>query len=405
MLSFLVYMSKIYFIPRYIASLKYYEKLFQGLREKGCEPQFLLFEDKGMAAYSRRRGLPCDTRFLVLQRGVHIPLYSPVARERRMIREFEKFLAERPHTLVTETTIPPLARLLFAHARARGIRTLALQWCQESDKTRHLRLTFSKQLQKLRGRYGSVASGLVHETYFALSKTLFWFLDLFVRQKRLTEQADAIGVIDSYAKNLFIKRGWRQEQIEIVGHADFTLMRQRKTPKRHGRTRILILSTPFYIGHASVFTDRKGQSSYFGEIFKTIREVFSVDEADILFKLHPREENIYADLENQDITILGNEANIEELVASADLYIAHPLTAANFTAIARRVPALFINFTPLLFLDDGKELYHLRSITKTHEEFHKKLQDFKQGILPFQYDQDAVDPTSLQKIISFITGV
>lgn len=400
--------KKVYFLPRYIASLKYYEKLFPSMEEKGFEPQFLLFEDKGMVAYCAQKNLPVDGRFL-RRTSAHIPFVSPIREEWRIIKTFSVFIKNvSPHALVTEQRIPHIVRALFKEARRSGTRTVALQWCQVSEKTTHAQLSVQNYARKLRGRYGGVFVGLVKESYFALLTSLYRVVDMLAGGSLFSYKSfyvEYLGVIDARARTLFLQRGFGEEQIRVVGHADYTLMRQFKTSRGRGRMRILVLSTPFYIGHASVFTNASGQIDYYKKILRTIREVFGAGEAEILFKLHPREENIYGDLEKQGITVLGNEAQIEELVASADLYVAHPLTAANFTAIASGVPALFINFTPLSFLDDGKELYHLRSVIKTLGEFKNQLQIFKEGRLSLQYDSSDVDPESLQKIVALVTGV
>ena len=70
----------IYFLPRYIGALKYYEKLFPDLIRRGFTPVFLLFDDKGMIEYCKSRACDYDDRFIEM--GIHIPFYTPLVRER-----------------------------------------------------------------------------------------------------------------------------------------------------------------------------------------------------------------------------------------------------------------------------------------------------------------------------------
>ena len=410
-------MKTIYFLPRYIGALKYYEQLFPALRTAGFAPAFLLFDDAGMEAYCRSRALLVDATFIMRSARFHMPFVTPVRRDLARLNRIDSFLAEKkPYALVCEPTIPHLARTLYKAARALGVRTRALQWASHSDVAIHMQRTVRSRILALRNH------GIILSLYLFVLNGVFYCLDLLLGKNVFIQhklEVDALGVVDWVAKEYFIRHGWRSAHIQVVGLADFTLMRElvqhvasnsaeralleKKYRLAPGKKRILVLSTPFYTGARAVYLDRAGQQEYFDKIFKDIRTVFEAEEADIIFKLHPREEHIYGDLSAAGVFIYHNEADLAELIALSDLYIAHPGSGANFVVRASGKPALFINFTPLLYMDVGKELYQLRSIVKTHEDFRAQLATYKAGTLPLQYDASQVDYHSLQKIVDFIS--
>lgn len=415
-------MKRIYFLPRYIAALKYYEKLFPALEKEGFTASFLLLEDLGMAAYCKERSLSCDTRFLS-HTSIHIPFITPLIRELRLQKEFEAFIREAPTALVTEPGIPEHIRTLFKKAHEKGVRTAALQWAQHTSAAKDAKRSLkSRYLAKIE-RHGSVFSAAVFMSYYFLLRKFMAVVDflaggdVFVHKE---QYAEYLGVVDERTREYFCARGWKKNQVQIVGFADYTLMnelsrRVREEPNfrktlfsRYGlsdtKKHILVLSTPFYTGSAVVFTDAKGQEEYFSKIVDDIESVFPHAEAEILFKLHPREKDVYASLRARGVKTYHNEANTDELIALADAYVAHPMTGANFIVRASSTPALFLNFTPLEFLDVGKELYDLRSIAKTHEEFRHQLFELRRGSLPLQYNTEGVDTDSLSNIISFVVG-
>jgi len=410
-------MKTIYFLPRYIGALKYYEQLFPALRTAGFTPTFLLFDNLGMVAYCRSRALLVDTTFIMHTARFHMPFVTPVRRDLARLSRINSFLAEKkPYALVCEPTIPHLARTLCKAASAFGVRTRALQWASHSDAAIHMQRTVRSRILALRDH------GIILSLYLFVLNGVFYCLDLLLGKNVFIQpklEVDTLGVVDAAAKEYFIRHGWRNAHIQVVGLADFTLMRElvqhvasnsaeralleKKYRLAPGKKRILVLSTPFYTGARAVYLDRAGQQEYFDKIFKDIRTVFEAEEADIIFKLHPREEHIYGDLSAAGVFIYHNEADLAELIALSDLYIAHPGSGANFVVRASGKPALFINFTPLLYMDVGKELYQLRSIVKTHEDFRAQLATYKAGTLPLQYDASQVDYHSLQKIVDFIS--
>ena len=411
----------IYFIPRYIGALKYYEKLFPALRLSGFEPRFLLFEDKGMIAYCKERSLTCEVRFV--RSGKHIPFVTPLMWEARLRSQFDAFLGERPHALVTEPSVDQRTRALFKCAEARGVRRYALQWALHTDPRKPIHRSLYGHYLVLRTRYGSLARAPFVGAYYLLLRGVFFIADTlqggdaFIHPHHYAEK---LGVIDRTLLDYFLWSGWRSDQIQVVGFADYSLIRdcvrsvEEDASKRAAllvqygleekRKRILILSHPFYTGRNSVYLDEEEQRAYYDAIFDDVQSVYPESEATILFKLHPREEKtVYTQFTKQGIRVYGNEADLSELVALSDLYIAHPLTAANFIIRASSKPALFINFSPLSYLDEGKDLYHLRRIVKSREDFRTMLSQVRKNTLPLQYDADGIDSDSLSKIVSFLT--
>ncbi len=172
-------MGAIYFLPRYIASLKYYEKLFPALLERGMAPAFLLFEDKGMVAHCKERGLPYDARFVSIPLG-RVPLISHFTRERAIFRELDTFLDDaRPGVLVSEPVVPHRARALFARAKHRGIETLALQWALHTSMVSARSPSLAGRVLALRSSRGSLLRGILYKTYLFFLMLMFRIADLF----------------------------------------------------------------------------------------------------------------------------------------------------------------------------------------------------------------------------------
>lgn len=414
-------MKRIYFIPRYIGALKYYEKLFSALAERGCAPAFLLFEDGGMIEYCRARNLPYDDRFAREMLG-HVPVLSHFLRERRIFNGLGNFLDEtRPQTLVTEPSVGQRERALFALARRRAIPTIALQWAQPGAVSSMRHRPFSSILASQRARYGSIPRAILYSSYLRLLSTMFFVSDLIRGEEffiHKTTHVDRLGAIDRRSRDHYVNSGWNDGQTRIVGSADFTtaaVLAGRATTdtafresllRKYGlsddRKKILVISTPFHEGFYAVFLDADGQRKYYSTIFEDIRSVFSSGEADILFKLHPRESPKYATFEKDGVRVFHNESNLDELITISDLYIAHPTTAANFIIRASRTPAIFINFSHFLWMDDGKDIYNLRSIVKTHDALRSYLAQFRAGKLPIQYESSEADTRSIDNIAEFI---
>lgn len=409
---------KLYILPRYIAPLKYFEKLVPDLRER-FDVSFLLLEDKGMFAYLRGKGLPVID--CLLPRGdLRAPFVAHFRDHRRLVGNAHAlFRAAKPAVILTETTISQPMRTVFAIAHEHGATVKALQWCQQINAYKGIRLSLRNRARQIVARHGGLMRGIVREAYFFALALLLRALSgagILLAHSRM-RHVDRLGVIDRFGADYFAQNDWDRARMATVGFFDWSMLRDMRVRISHdavfrtslerlyglapGRRRVLILSTIFYAGHAMLSMSANEQVSYFGSICDDIAAAYP--DADILFKLHPRDKEIYGPLERKGVRLLKTEANVEELIMLSDLYIAHPLTAANFSVIGSGVPALFINFTTLSLLDMGYELYGLARIIKDRAQFRDALAEAAAGRLPLQYDETRADPQSREKILRFVS--
>lgn len=408
----------LYITPRYIAPLKYFEKLLPDLTQR-FDVSFLLLEDNGMCTYLRSKNLPFVEDLLPRKRAL-IPFVSHILAYAKLLKNARRlFRKTHPSIILTETTISEPMRAVFAIAKREGATIKALQWCQQSSAYKHIRLSFRNRIRQLRARHGGILRGTLREAYFFLLRMLFWLLGfLRVLPTNVADRhVERLGVIDRFGADYFEEQGWDRNTMSVVGFFDWSSLRvlrerllsdatfRRSLLGRHGlmpqKRHVLILSTVFYAGHATLTMSKEEQVRYFSNITEDVRAAYP--DAEILFKLHPRDEDLYADLKTNGVRLFGNEADVEELIALADLYIAHPLTAANFSVIGSGVPALFINFTSLSFLNTGKELYGLSTIITDRKTFRQSLARAALGDLPLSYDETRADQESREKIIAFVS--
>lgn len=263
----------------------------------------------------------------------------------------------------------------------------------------------------------------MRETYFAFLRVMFVAVNAVTgsRYHRQELFVDALGVIDERAKDVFAERGFPPERMNIVGFADATLIAVLKhrlatdTTWRRRRERIygiesdnktiLIIPTMFHAGGATVAMTPDGQVRYYRTIIESVRGIYAQGEANVLFKIHPRDTAaLYEPLIPLGVRLVGNEGDIEELVLMSNLVIAHPLTAANFTIVLSGTPALFINFSSVAYLNEGKELYGLHEIITAPERFRELLGQFRNGALPLQYKSSAIPHDSLARIVALVRG-
>ena len=413
-------MKKLYIVVRYIAPLKYFEKLIPALSGV-FDVSFLFLEDKGMIEHCRAHSLP----FVLLpysQPGFKFPFISHVLQYRSFVRRAEVFMeTRRPALILTETSLTQPIRVLLTKAHEVGSRSMALQWCPQVEQSKETTLSLTNRLRQIKGRGGGgLLRGIAREGYFTSLTFLFVVFDRIglMRSVYGGSGAEKLGVMDERGRKYFLNHGWEESQIQTVGFADWTTVaelcrRVRDNPAEYlalekkynlspGRKRVLLLSTVFYAGHATLCMTKSEQLEYFRAICADIWSVYPKAVWDILFKLHPRDEQIYSPLQQDGALLFGNDAEIEELMAVSGLYVAHSLTAANFTLQATGIPALFINLIPLAILDVGKELYSLLNVVHDRKTFRAQLKEAYAGTLPLQYDASQVDHHSLQKIVDFI---
>jgi hypothetical protein len=81
-----------------------------------------------------------------------------------------------------------------------------------------------------------------------------------------------------------------------------------------------------------------------------------------------------------------------------------PWTAANIWVIASGIPVMFINYSRLDAINVGKELYKLKKVTTSKEEFESLLNKFKSGEFESQYNERDIDIHAIDKTIALIQG-
>ncbi|NOY35809.1 MAG: hypothetical protein GXP44_02730 [bacterium] len=412
---------KIYFIVKYIAALKYYEKILPHLRNK-YEVGFLLLADRGMIGYCEEKSLKFHTLFLRDTANktskLRVPFVSHIRDQNQFLKECDKFLAsQKPAKLVSVLRINFPVQAIFAKANALGIETIALQWALQFPKSKN------KPKADREWHWLEVAGGACRKIYYFILAPILNFLYSLssgLPCDTAAHNAKKIGVMSEAAKNAFIEAGYGpEEKFAVVGNAEFQNMHElaRKVNSdpsfkdcllgkynlQPGKLNILVISTFFYLGKTVKFTDRRGQIKYFRNIFELIRRIFPKGEADILFKLHPKEENIYRDsYEDLGVKIFTKEAMTDELISLSGLYIAHPGTSANFMLLASGKPAIFINFTPLDFLNEGARYYNIKNIAAEPDEFLRSLKKFRDKKLELQYENKDIELDSINKIVAFL---
>ena len=166
--------------------------------------------------------------------------------------------------------------------------------------------------------------------------------------------------------------------------------------------RIIVISTCFHHKDIRAMTENE-QAEYYYKIFKTIREVFSPKEAEIVFKLHPSEPDIYRhSREDFDVVVVAENAKAEEVVALSDLYIAHPMTTVNNMPRALGMSAIFINFSGLDFITESAAFYNIKHVALNHSDFKWVLEEYKRDTLPLQYNNSGIEREGIERTVEFV---
>lgn len=407
---------KVFFVVKYIGTLKYYEKLFPFLSEK-FDLTFLLLTDRGMVSYCQEEGHRFVQLPLRKRRRLPIPFLAHVRDQSFFIDQVERFLdTEKPVRLVGVPSANFHGYALFDAANAQGIDTVALQWA--------LHIYKDKENAKERRRQNRSWYADIRTLYFKLLVKLLTFNYRRVTGREYVDGAQAaahIAIFDDRAEAYFEDLGYPSDKYIQVGNLDVALMRRLKdevdsSSERRaellarygipaGKKIILVISTFFYLGKTVKFTDEAGQREYYRKVFESIRASYADDEAVILFKLHPKESDIYGECyQDLGVLVFSKQAKTDELVALADLYIVHPETSTNYLMIGADVPAIIINMTPLHFLDRAKDIYGITHIVKEWNELREYVALFKAGTLPRQYKPSSAYKNSLEKHIAVLVG-
>jgi len=393
--------KKLYFLPVYIGSLKYYAKLFPYL-EKENDVSFLIVRGdnerrRQMIEYCKKEGYP----FEVIDSGLNkslitVPFVTSLFKRYIHARACRKFLANsKADTVITTKVIAP-HDVITNEVKRLGIKLLLLQWSSFGSAKVYIKTRNS-------------GSGVFYVLYYRMLDFFKKIVDLKNGYSGLAK-LDSIGMIDPRSARFFTEQGGDPSKIHIVGTVDHQIASEarKKTAylkEKYGvsskRLNILVLSYRFHRAKLG----RKGsdyQIEYFRNIFSLIRSVYSENEANVLFKLHPAEENIYSSFEELGVGVCGDESETHELIGLSDLCITDPWTTANHYILGSGIPTIFVNLSSLTYLNSLKDYYNIRNITTRDEDFSSALQKFKAGELEKQYDNNEIDTKSIGSIVSFI---
>ncbi|OHA26146.1 MAG: hypothetical protein A3D52_00485 [Candidatus Taylorbacteria bacterium RIFCSPHIGHO2_02_FULL_44_36] len=417
---------KLIFVPHYIGSLLYFEKLLPFLVSR-YEVRFLiLFIHQGtyreMLDYCRQRNLAYD--FLTPPKSAdnskktNFPVFS-------LIRDLILY-KKQIRVLLNDKQIKEIISVndggiyvgyLMTEANKRGIDTAVLQWALAyADEEQR------KMPKKIVVFWRSVLYCLAKPVYIFFKKlAVLLILGIYQNKSVLGGgTAKRFGVINQQAFEFFKKQGVPEEKMTVVGYLDFHLAEKTKKDFDDNKQtflkkaleyninlskkNIIVFSSPFYIKDIKIITAEE-QVRYYKKLIEKIREICPLEKYDILFKIHPIEDlNTYKSLENIGIKIFDKNADNHALIYLSDLYIADS-TTTNFIPITMGKKAIFINFYKLLLVESSKYCFGIKKFATDEKEFNRLLKLYHDRRLPVQYekDEEIITPDSLTKIIEWIS--
>ena len=416
---------KLIFVPHYVGSLLYFEKLLPFLTAR-YEVRFLiLFVHQGtyreMLDYCRQRNLVHDLIALPKTADNSKKTKFPVF---PLIRDLI-FYKKQIRALLNDKQIKKIISVndggiyvgyLMTEANKRGIDTAVLQWA--------LAYAYEEQRKmpkKIVVFWRLVLYRLAKPAYIFFKK-LAALLILGVYQGKGVlggGAAKRFGVINQQAFEFFRKQGVPAEKMTVVGYLDFYLAEKMKknfdndkqtslkTALEYNinlsKKNIIVYSSPFYIKDIKIITAEE-QVRYYKKLIEKIKEICSLEKYDILFKIHPIEDlNTYKSLENIGIKIFDKNADNHTLIYLSDLYIADS-TTTNFIPIMMGKNAIFINFYKLPLVESSKDCFGIKKFVTDENEFNRLLKLYHEKKLPVQYekDEEIITPDSLTKILNWI---
>lgn len=429
---------KIYFIPHYIAPLKHVERMFPYFGDIYDFGFLIIGENDGrrriMVEYCKNKGYEfyvIDRWFQIQGRGlthdgkIHIPFITPLVERYRYSKECQTFLKKvRPSKVIAIKSELYHHNMVMKEANRFGIETLLLFWAgplqqiayrDHGANTRVERKSFVEHIKRA-----------VRKVYSALINVecrIADILDFSSRESRYSRtyaMPKKIGIFDIYEYTTGRLIPYNPQTVHVVGSPDFEIVDSLKKKvgndpsfkelllKKYGlseqRPKIFVVPYRFYAlptleEHKMSIAE---QVAHYYEVFKTIRVVFSENEADVILKMHPSEAMIYESYKGLGVKIYHNESQTDELLCLSDLYIGDPASSVNNMVLASGIQAIFINFSKLQFLNSLMEYFHIKNIVMSKEEFIKKLFQFKQGELERQYDNAIIDRKSVAKTVKLI---
>ena len=413
--------DKLYLLPVYIGSLKYYEKLLPYLNEK-YDVRFLIVRPdderrRGMLAYCEAHGLNSEILDAGLSSGrIRVPFISAIIKRIAHQRACRALFDSALKAKLVAVKATAGFKVLFREANRRGIETIVLQSALTPPPNFY-------RPDALHAR-----PDLFHTVYYRVLSVVFFIADVLANGFKypfISSHPTRVGVIGPEGVEIFQTRfGFNPSTITVVGNAEFQRVAElrekvlkdneykesllKKYGLKQNKKRILIMSV-WFEHHGAVRpahlysreeTDR--QIAHYCRIIEIIRSVCSEKEYEILFKLHPSEKNIYESYASMGVLFFGDDSISEELLVLSDLYIADPCTSANYMVIASGIPAIFDNTEGLPALNKCSIFYPMIRITTNCNEFTEKVKAFKNNELELGYDTSAVNKHSIDQIVEFI---
>ncbi|MAF59756.1 MAG: hypothetical protein QF858_03440 [Candidatus Pacebacteria bacterium] len=403
----------------YIGELKFFERFFSHFEDEyDIHLLFIRPDDnkrRQMIEYSKENRYTFTVIDYDLggnRRGEkRIPVVSALIRYRKHIKSARAFFNKHNIGRFVGAKISFTNQTFFREANYRGIQTVLVQRGHRPPLDSYVRI---KKLKPLKRTYAF---------FIDLMRKVIEMITFGPRYAFTSIMPSKVGAIGEEGKTVLPERhGFDPKIISVLGSFEhqwmIDLMKKIKSTsgyrknilKKYGidekKKQILLLSGRYqhYIDARENYTREEELEilRYFEDIVKNIKSVFSDDEIQIHFTLHPAEKNIYEPLKKYGVQIHGIQSKIDELIAVSDLYISYPVTSAAYMAVASGIDAIFINFSPLQELNKVAGDFGITNVVTDREEFKNKLEDFKMGDLERQYDQNHVVKNSIDNTIDFI---
>lgn len=413
----------IVFVPHYIGSFKYFEKLAPYLQDRYEVFFLLLFVHERYFAEMKEYALKGGHRTFVIKSPMNgvFDWIMPI-RYTRNIRAFKsgisKLFYDNPNIrkIISVNDSGVYIRYLFNEANKVGIETMVLQWATSFEGGRK---RSKKQAKGFRGLFYTIGKPL-----YAKLKRFIARLILgkgFIQAKALPGCGNSkkFGVINHQAHDYFVRNGVPKEKLSIVGYLDYYFAEKvkrdldqdeverevaaRRLSINTQKKQIVFFSSPYNGKDIKVLTDEE-QYNFTETLVKTIRTIFPVETYDLRIKIHPSENiELYRPLTKWGVTLYDKHTNNYELIYFADLYIAGG-TSANFIPLVMGKDAIFINFLKHPIIESTKKVFNIKNFVTDYQTFSKLLTDFKNGALPKQYYDVAgiATPDSLKKILEWV---
>lgn len=408
------------FVIVYIGELKYYERLFPRLENDfDIHLVFIRPDDdrrRQAVTYAKENGY----RYSIIEydlggkskKGHYIPFVTALIKYYKHTRVCHEFLINNKIARLVGPKASLPMRPLFREANYLGIKTMAIQRGHVPPSN----------------RYGDTQSKLplwtqVYAWLIERMRDVMNFFFFGPKYAFASQQPQVVGAIGEEGKTVLPERyGYDPKSITVLGsveHQQLTeLMKKLKSDSAYkksltkkygidvGKKMIFIVSARYrhYINSSPEYTKEEERDvvAYFDDVIRIIREVYPENVADIHFKLHPAEDNIYESYKKYGTIIHGNEAKIDELVAICDLYISYPVTSANYMAVASGIPAIFINFSPLQVLNRSAGDFDITHVVTDKDEFKRLLSESKKGTMKAQYDSSNIKRDAIDNTVKFI---